>query len=93
MTVLSCDGKLFDLMEEISEELAAISESSLIVSVDQHFNVKGIGLVAIGYVQSGKVDVHDELFILPAKGTGTTKITSKLWMMMFPLRAQEIGLA
>ena len=66
-------GKLFDLMEEISEELAAISESSLIVSVDQHFNVKGIGLVAIGYVQSGKVDVHDELFILPAKGTGTTK--------------------
>ena len=66
-------AKLFDLMEEISEELAAISESSLIVSVDQHFNVKGIGLVAIGYVQSGKVDVHDELFILPAKGTGTTK--------------------
>ena len=34
---------------------------------------KGIGLVAIGYVQSGSVSVHDELHLLPAEGPGTVK--------------------
>ena len=43
------------------------------VPIDQHFNVKGIGLVAIGYVQSGSVSVHDELHLLPAEGPGTVK--------------------
>jgi selenocysteine-specific translation elongation factor len=30
-------------------------------------------LVAIGYVQSGTVNVHDEVFLLPSNGTGSAK--------------------
>ena len=63
----------FEIMNAVSDLLSSIEEQPLVVPIDQHFNVKGIGLVAIGYVQSGKIDVHDELFILPAKATGTTK--------------------
>ena len=60
-------------MEEIEQELVDSAASQLVVSIDQYFNVKGIGLVAIGYVQSGTINVHDELHILPAKASGNTK--------------------
>ena len=66
-------GMFYDLMDEISAELEAAKSEPLVVPVDQHFNVKGIGLVAIGYVQSGSVNVHDELKLLPADGPGTVK--------------------
>ena len=64
---------LYQLMEEIEQELVDSAASQLVVSTDQYFNVKGIGLVAIGYVQSGTINVHDELHILPAKASGNTK--------------------
>lgn len=64
---------LYQLMEEIEQELVDSAASQLVVSIDQYFNVKGIGLVAIGYVQSGTINVHDELHILPAKASGNTK--------------------
>ena len=66
-------NELYQLMEEIEQELVDSAASQLVVSIDQHFNVKGIGLVAIGYVQSGTINVHDELHILPAKASGNTK--------------------
>ncbi len=66
------DG-LYALLEGRKEHLRALSEAPLVVPVDQHFNVKGIGLVAIGYVQSGALNVHDELVLLPTEGTGNTK--------------------
>jgi len=65
--------KLYGLMDQVSADLKAIQQAPLVLPVDQHFNVKGIGLVAIGYVQSGTVNVHDELILLPANGTGNTK--------------------
>ena len=65
--------QLYTLMDEIDHELIDAAASPLVVSIDQHFNVKGIGLVAIGYVQSGSVSVHDELHLLPAEGPGTVK--------------------
>lgn len=65
--------KLYSLMEQVAADLKAIQEAPLVLPVDQHFNVKGIGLVAIGYVQSGTVNVHDELVLLPANGTGNAK--------------------
>ena len=40
---------LYDLMDAISDDLKANAEAPLVIPVDQHFNVKGIGLVAIGY--------------------------------------------
>lgn len=64
---------LYGLMDEISSDLESAKQDPLVVPVDQHFNVKGIGLVAIGYVQSGSVSVHDELYLLPAEGPGTVK--------------------
>lgn len=64
---------LYQLMEEIEQELVDSAASQLVVSIDQYFNVKGIGLVAIGYVQSGTINVHDELHILPSKASGNTK--------------------
>ena len=63
----------YDLMDEISSDLESAKGEPLVVPIDQHFNVKGIGLVAIGYVQAGSVSVHDELHLLPAEGPGTVK--------------------
>ena len=64
---------LYSLMDEISVDLETAKSEPLVVPVDQYFNVKGIGLVAIGYVQSGSVAVHDELVLLPSDGPGTVK--------------------
>ena len=44
-------GYLFQVQDEM-ESTGGPSSSPLILPVDQHFNV-GVGLVAIGYVQSG----------------------------------------
>ena len=66
-------NQLYQFMDIIADDLTNSSLSPLVVPIDQHFNVKGIGLVAIGYVQSGTVNVHDELYLLPAKGTGNAK--------------------
>ena len=66
-------NQLYQFMDTIENELTNSSSSPLVIPIDQHFNVKGIGLVAIGYVQSGTVNVHDELYLLPAKGTGNAK--------------------
>jgi selenocysteine-specific translation elongation factor len=48
-------------------------KSSLILPVDQFFNVKGVGLVAIGYVQSGSVSKHDSIQVLPADENGIVR--------------------
>ena len=53
--------RMYALMDDIQNVLDANAEAPLVLPVDQYFNVKGIGLVAIGYVQSGKVKVHDEV--------------------------------
>ena len=45
----------------------------LVIPIDQHFNVKGVGLVAIGYVQAGTVSKHDEIHVLPAQENGIAR--------------------
>jgi len=64
---------LYALMDQRKPELIKNAEAPLVLPVDQYYNVKGIGLVAIGYVQSGTVHVHDELLLLPANGAGSAK--------------------
>ena len=59
---------LFSLMEKKETD-----DSSLILPVDQFFNVKGVGLVAIGYVQSGIVSKHDMIQVLPADENGIVR--------------------
>ena len=65
--------RMYALMDDIQTVLEANANAPLVLPVDQYFNVKGIGLVAIGYVQSGRVNVHDEVLLLPANGTGNAK--------------------
>jgi len=70
---LALRDRLYDLLDARTSHLESLAEAPLVVPVDQHFNVKGIGLVAIGYVQAGELNVHDELVLLPANGTGNAK--------------------
>ena len=60
--------KLYSFMDNIENQ-----KSSLILPVDQFFNVKGVGLVAIGYVQSGSVSKHDSIQVLPADENGIVR--------------------
>ena len=50
---------LFDMMDQTD-----IIGTSLILPVDQHFVVQGIGLVGIGYVQSGQIKKHDTIEVI-----------------------------
>jgi len=77
-TFMDMDGiglrtKLLQYAQRMKPMLDALDDEPLVLPIDQHFNVKGIGLVAIGYVQCGHLKVHDELTLLPAKGSGTVK--------------------
>ena len=49
------------------------SEGDLLVSIDQHFVVKGIGLVGIGYVRSGMLKRHENVRIYPKKADGIVR--------------------
>lgn len=49
------------------------SEGELLVSIDQHFVVKGIGLVGIGYVRSGMLERHENVRIYPKKVDGIVR--------------------
>ena len=48
-------------------------EAPLVIPIDQHFNVKGVGLVAIGYVQAGTVSKNDEILVIPANEKGIAR--------------------
>ena len=65
----------FLLNELIKKEKELIDRINkpLVIAVDQFFNVKGVGLVVIGGVRSGFVNKHDNLKILPSKGTGIVR--------------------
>ena len=65
--------ELFALMDKVLDSLKGAEEAPLVIPIDQYFNVKGIGLVAIGYVQSGRLSVHDEVMILPSGALADTK--------------------
>jgi len=64
---------LFEIQDHLSSSMEESNASSLILPVDQHFNVKGVGLVAIGYVQSGRVSKHDEVEVMPASDIGVVR--------------------
>ena len=63
---------------EIREELFSLGQSEdesneLVVPLDQKFNVQGIGVVGIGYVQSGRIKKHDHIEIIPGRKTGVVR--------------------
>ena len=40
-------------------------KNSTLIYIDRAFNVKGVGLVVLGFVLSGKVSIHDKLRMIP----------------------------
>lgn len=49
------------------------ADEEVLVSIDQHFVVKGIGLVGIGYVRSGVIRKHDSVEIYPGGHVGVVR--------------------
>ncbi len=41
--------------------------SETLIYIDRAFNVKGVGLVVLGFILSGKVSVHDKLRLIPTE--------------------------
>ena len=58
------------------------------MAVDQAFTVKGVGLVAIGHVQSGKVNKHDELILAGSEGNA---IARSLQVMDLDVDVANVG--
>ena len=48
-------------------------DEEVLVSIDQHFIVRGIGLVGIGYVRSGIIRKHDSVEIYPGGSVGVVR--------------------
>jgi len=63
-------------------------EDGFVVAVDQAFTVKGVGLVAIGHVQSGKVNKHDELILAGSEGNA---IARSLQVMDLDVEVANLG--
>ena len=68
----------FPEAHEIREELFSLGQSEdesdeLVVPLDQKFNVQGIGVVGIGYVQSGNIKKHDQIEIIPGRKPGVVR--------------------
>ena len=61
--------KLIGVLNQIKPN----DEDGFVVAVDQAFTVKGVGLVAIGHVQSGKVNKHDELILAGSEGNAIAR--------------------
>ncbi len=60
-----------------AEELQCPSESSGIVPIDQHFNVKGIGTVILGSVVAGSIHKHDQMQVFPTTKTAIIRSIQK----------------
>ena len=83
------DGVL--IREKLIKNLNQIksnNDDGFVVAVDQSFTVKGVGLVAIGHVQSGKVNKHDKLILAGSEGNA---IARSLQVMDMDVEVANIG--
>ena len=83
------DGVL--IREKLIEVLNLIKpndDDGFVVAVDQAFTVKGVGLVAIGHVQSGKVNKHDDLILAGSEGNA---IARSLQVMDLDVDVANVG--
>ncbi|UUX93439.1 EF-Tu/IF-2/RF-3 family GTPase [Methanoplanus endosymbiosus] len=74
------DDPIF-LREMLLKEAASLElskdDSPGTVSIDHHFNVKGIGTVILGTVVKGTIKVHDSLNVLPDEKTAQLRSIQK----------------
>ena len=83
------DGVLIrEKLIEVLNQIKSNDEDGFVVAVDQAFTVKGVGLVAIGHVQSGKVNKHDELILAGSEGNA---IARSLQVMDLDVDVANIG--
>ena len=73
---------------EVLSQIKSNDVDGFVVAVDQAFTVKGVGLVAIGHVQSGKVNKHDELILAGSEGNA---IARSLQVMDLDVDVANIG--
>ncbi len=73
LDALSLRELMLEILVKKEEELLNRIDDPLVIAVDQFFNVKGVGLVVIGGVRTGRVNKHDSLQILPSKGMGIVR--------------------
>ena len=76
--------KLVDVLNQIKPN----EDEGFVVAVDQAFTVKGVGLVAIGHVQSGRVNKHDELILAGSEGNA---IARSLQVMDLDVDVANVG--
>ena len=83
------DGVLIrEKLIEVLNQIKSNDEDGFVVAVDQAFTVKGVGLVAIGHVQSGKVNKHDELILAGSEGNA---IARSLQVMDLDVDVANVG--
>ena len=61
--------KLITILSKIKPQ----DEPGFVVAVDQAFTVKGVGLVAIGHVQSGTLNKHSEVIFAGSEGSAVAR--------------------
>ena len=83
------DGILIrEKLIEVLNQIKPNEDDGFVVAVDQAFTVKGVGLVAIGHVQSGKVNKHDELILAGSEGNA---IARSLQVMDLDVDVANVG--
>ena len=60
-------------MEQFEAIIEAKDENGFVVAVDQAFTVKGVGLVAVGHVRSGRVNKHDDVVFAGSDGNAIAR--------------------
>ena len=73
---------------EILNKIKPNDDDGFVVAVDQAFTVKGVGLVAVGNVQSGKVNKHDDVVFAGSEGNA---ITRSLQVMDLDVEVANLG--
>ena len=58
---------------EILNKIKPNDDDGFVMAVDQAFTVKGVGLVAVGNVQSGKVNKHDDVVFAGSEGNAIAR--------------------
>lgn len=76
--------KLIDVLNQIEDT----KDEGFVVAVDQSFTVKGVGLVAVGHVQSGIVKKHDTIILAGSEGSAVAR---SLQVMDLDVEVAHVG--
>ena len=75
-------------VDDVLNKIEPNDDEGFVVAVDQAFTVKGVGLVAVGHVQSGKVNKHDDIIFAGSEGNA---IARSLQVMDLDVEVANLG--